>query len=130
MSRHSACVAMRHSTMFIFSARYISSTLFCLSIYDSSVILFISAFISAHLSCSISFGLLLFASLLCRMALSSSSCLQCLLGFVPLGCLTLGFLLLFFSFSSDIVQDPSRVLHTVCVWLNRSTTPGNRCIYV
>ena len=34
------------------------------------------------------------------------------------------------SSSSDIVQDPTRVSRTVCVWLNVSTTPGNRCIYV
>ena len=26
--------------------------------------------------------------------------------------------------SSDIVQDPTRVSRTVCVWLNVSTTPG------
>ena len=34
------------------------------------------------------------------------------------------------SSSSDIVQNPTRVSRTVCVWLNVSTTPGNRCIYV
>ena len=34
------------------------------------------------------------------------------------------------SSSSDIVQDPTRVSRTVCVWLNVSTTQGNRCIYV
>ena len=34
------------------------------------------------------------------------------------------------SSSSDIVHDPMRVSRTVCVWLNVSTTPGNRCIYV
>ena len=34
------------------------------------------------------------------------------------------------SSSSDIVQDPTRVSRTVCVWLNVSTTPGNRRVYV
>ena len=28
------------------------------------------------------------------------------------------------QYSSDIVQDPTRVSRTVCVWLNVSTTPG------
>ena len=34
------------------------------------------------------------------------------------------------SSSFDIVQDPTRVSRTVCVWLNVSTTPRNRGIYV